>query len=98
MLALRRGYGGRPAGSLAAVASDLYRRIRAGEGDLSKSLHLARPTQAVEEATFGRREGIERLRDAAWDDLLDRVDVDRLGPEELAASIICTAAGEPWLA
>jgi hypothetical protein len=48
VLALRRGYGGRPARSLVAIASEIYDRIMAGERDLSKAMHLTRRSRAIE--------------------------------------------------
>jgi hypothetical protein len=97
VLALRRGYRDRPARSLVAIASEIYDRIRAGERDLCKGMHLTRPSRAVEEATAGRRAEVERLRDEAWADLFDRIACESRDPDSLTAAVLCTNPEAPWL-
>ena len=64
-LALRRGYGDRPSRSLRAIAEEIFDRIQAGDRDLSKAMHLTRPTKAIREAAGERRAEAERLGDEA---------------------------------
>jgi hypothetical protein len=97
VLALRRAYGDRPGRSLVVIASEIYDRIMAGERDLSGGMHLKRLSRAIEEATAGRRAEAERLKDEAWDDLLDRIDGSNLDPDSLTAAILCTSAEASWL-
>ena len=75
----------------------MYDRIKAGERDLSKGMHLRRTSAVIDEATAERRAEAERLRDEAWDDLFVRIVCDDIDPDSLTAAVLCTNPEAPWL-
>ncbi|HEY2154252.1 MAG TPA: hypothetical protein VGH33_01385, partial [Isosphaeraceae bacterium] len=96
-LALRRTYGGRRSGSLVAIAESIFRSIRAGSHDLTKALHLDRLSPEMKEAANRRRLQLEGLREAASQELDDRMDARHYGAKKVPSAIIVTKADESWL-
>jgi hypothetical protein len=92
VLALRRGYRGRSSASLREVTESIFAYIQAGGRDLTKHLHLKRPSRTLEETSEARRDQVARLRASAEEDLLAKIDAENIDPNFLLAAIHCTAA------
>jgi len=90
-LALRRGYGGRRGGSIAAVAAAIYDHIQAGGRDLTKLLHLGRLGHGLEETSTARLAQARSLRAAAEAEQSGAINAGAAG-DDLAAAIIYTRA------
>jgi hypothetical protein len=88
-LALRRRYRERQTGSLAAILEDLFEYIQTGERDLTKHLHLNRPSASVKSASLARSDEIQLLKEEARDDFFASIDADRTPADHLTASIVC---------
>jgi hypothetical protein len=97
VLALRRGYAGRDEGSLVAIATAIYERMKSGDREFSKWMHPARLSEAIDQMAVVRRAEASGLRAEAWDDLLRRIEVDGLDTDSLTAAILCTSAEAGWL-
>jgi hypothetical protein len=90
ILALKRGYRGRPAGSLTAILSSIYDHVQAGKRGLTKTLNLSRATPVIKPASEERIAVIQGLQDDARKDLYGRIDATTLDPTTMVAAILCT--------
>jgi hypothetical protein len=90
-LALRRGYGGRPQGSLAAVAEELYAHVREGGTNLTRLFNLNKRSDRVRAVTEPRLDEIARRKAAAAARLRDTIDRRNLPPEALPTAYLVTA-------
>jgi hypothetical protein len=92
ILALKRGYGDRPTGSLTAVARSFHEHIQTGKRDFTKKFHLTQLPTKLEEAATTRMIDATRLKEEASDDLFARIAAIERESETLFASILCTDA------
>jgi hypothetical protein len=96
-VALRRSYGGKPQGSLEAVAETIYEEIQSAGRDLTKRLHLNRNCPALKKASAERRATIAQFRDEAEQQLRAQIDAEQLPPEALRAAILCRPSDRHFL-
>jgi hypothetical protein len=89
-LVLKRSYADRRSGSLRAIAERVYGLIRAGSRDLTKALHLSRPSAAMDDPAAERRRRREELRRSARRDLEGRMGVGGEGPDGPTTGIVLT--------
>jgi hypothetical protein len=92
VLALRRPYGGRRRGSLAAVAEELYQLIRQGKDNLTKTLNLNKVPEKVLGVTSTRLREILLRKAEAEAKLWITINVLNLPPEYLATAYVVTPA------
>ena len=90
VLTLRRGYKGRRAGSFKAILESIFDLIQSGKHDLSKAMHLSRPSEAIKTAAADRMAEAKRHRAEALQDLRDRVKGTGYDPSLLMAAIFCS--------
>jgi hypothetical protein len=76
VLALRRGYRDRRAGSLQDLLEEIYRLIRRGDTNIAKALNI-RKIRPLHWIITARRSDLAARRDEVESDLLGRIDVNR---------------------
>src|SRR5262249_17353863 len=82
---------------LRAIAEEVYAVITGGGRDLTKRLHLNRRLAALEPLAGGRRQEVERRREAALRALFARINARELEPSALNGAIICSSLDDPLL-
>ena len=88
LLALRRSYGGRRAGSLEDLAEAIYGTIRSGEHDLLKLLNANRLADPLAAVADERKTRLEILKMTARDELLQTIDLGDVDPAAITTGRI----------
>src|SRR5262249_12883590 len=91
VLAFRRAYQDRRQGSLQDVIERLFDYIQTGGKDVTKELHLNRPSPFLESISKKRKAQFIRMRKERDEELIEKIDPQSIPPEHLCAAIICKA-------
>jgi hypothetical protein len=90
LLALRRDYGGRPRGSIAAILVDIYEHIRDGGRDITRLLHLDRH-RGTRGAALVRRSEVRERRAESDVELFSSMEIAEADLPDATMGVIETA-------